>query len=104
MLPHDYNHYLFTAANVGELQQYLVQLKQAYEPSVDNQEFRILRQLERLARISKGLRVDTKYGLGSYFGHNIQRSGLMLQVLFDGDQSTVGISPSSVNTFWFEME
>lgn len=104
MNPEDYDNPLFAAANTSELKQHLIKLKQIYEPSLENQPFRILRDLQNLARNRRGLRFDTKYGIGSYCDHHIQQDTIVFRVVFDGDSSSTGVSPSSIRTFWFEME
>jgi hypothetical protein len=102
MNPEDYNHALFTAANVSELREHLQELRATYEQRKDNQAFRIFRELDSLSTRRRGLRLDTRYGLASY-SHDMPPS-LQPQVLFDGDISTTGVGWKAINTFWFEME
>jgi hypothetical protein len=100
MLQQDYNYPLFTTATVGELQQQLEALESEYEPDDSNEAFRILKRLQELSDAGKGLRMDTKYGLGSYWTHT--KTGV--RVRFDGDVGSTGVQWKSINTFWFEME
>jgi hypothetical protein len=99
------SHPIFSSATVEELQQHLQRLRDAYEPTENNDAFCVLRKLEALSRVGKGLRLDTKHGLGSYsFTGFSNQSYDTLRVKFDGDYSSTGVEPKVVNRFWFEME
>lgn len=102
MYPTDYNHPLFTAANTSELQQYLRAMQEDCEPDESNQSFRILQRLQKLARAGKGLRLHTKYGLGSWTRPSGDEK--LFAIRFDGDDSSTNVSFSAIKTFWFEVE
>lgn len=102
MIPEDYNHPLFAATNTSELKRHLDALYETYEPTDSNQAFRIFYRLQELGKVCKGLRMDTKYGVGSCFYRKADND--VMRVRFDGDISSTGISPSSIRTFWFEMD
>lgn len=103
MYPEDYPHPLFSSATPQELKQHLDALYDIYEPEQSNQAFRILRRLQHLARAGKGLRIDTKYGLGSYYDSPRHQPDIV-RVRFDGDFSSTGVGLSSIKSWWFEME
>ena len=98
----DTEHPIFSSATVRELQQNLDALEVESSPEGTNEASVIMRSLGLWSKIGKGLRLDTKYGLGSYRGKSPNGSGI--RVLFDGDNSATGIQWKAVNTFWFEMK
>ncbi len=100
LLQPDHEYALFTAATVAQLQQRLNELAEEYNVGADNQAFRILNHLKQLSELGKGLRLDTKYGIGSYWDH--RSTGVMVK--FDGDIGMTGLQWKSVNTFWFELD
>jgi hypothetical protein len=102
LLQQDYEHPVFTSATVAELQEHLKALKQESSDVENNQAYRILRTLNELSRIGKGLVFDTKYGRAAYSYHNPE--SCTIYVRFDGDFSTTGVSLRAIENFGFVME